>query len=210
MKNTFLYTFFLLGLILLSSCQKEEAFELVVLSEEEKAERYLANYPVDVLFANIKMDHQNKTLTGYMIDKRGKLKYLPETALQVLGISFLDNGEIPSIPIRILYFRAEEQKSLSPLDIKEYLLKAYRLDDTPVINAVNDNAAISYYKFNYKADQNHHSASNYSCNSGSSISPEIAQIMIQAKGQFSVHMNQTQKEISDWLDSFETTYSFLN
>lgn len=210
MKNTFLFSFLLLGLFALSSCEKEETFEAVILSEEEKAERYLLNYQVDVLFANIKIDHQKNTLTGYMIDKRSTLKYLPETALSLLGILKLEKGVIPAIPIQSIYFRALEQKSLNPIEIKEYLIKAYTLDDSPILNPADENTSANYYKFNFKADQNHASGGDSSCNSGYNGSPDIAQIIIQAQGQLNMSLDQKQIEISDWLDSFETTHSFLN
>ena len=210
MKSTLLFGFLFLGLIILSSCEKEEAFEAVVLSEEEKAERYVLNYQVDVLFANIKIDHQNNTLTGYLIDKRSALKYLPETAFKVLGISNLEKGVIPAIPIQSIDFRAVEQKSLNPIEIKEYLIKAYTLNDSPNVDLADENASTSYYKFNFKADQNHASGGDSSCNSGYSLSPGIAQILIQTQGQLSMSLDQKQKEISGWLDTFETTHSFLN
>jgi len=161
--------------------------------------------------AHLTIDHVQNTLTGFMIDKNSQLKYLKETPINVLMHSDFEKGTIPDIPIRTLNFRAEIQQTLDPIEVKDYLIKAFTLPQNNEVTTFDESEAASYYKFSFKADQNHASVGGNTCNTGYNSGVEVAQVVIQSLGQTGTDVkSENQKEIIEWLDSFETNHSFLN
>jgi len=200
-----------LAIGILGSCEKENAAPAALESAKiNPTESYLTNIQTKVLFASLKINHEEESVNGWLINWKGELRKINND----LSISLRDEF-VTGNTIEDLHNNSEWIATLDKEELVQFHRQATKAttsrDITTSTEMTNSSAYVSYLRTSNSTTASH---SGEDCEeddsaSNSYILPSYEQDLLMASGQLNLTVTSPDiQTVTDYLNALEESVDF--